>query len=157
MLTLLWNTLAWGSGTRNRNNRTRIQSMAEDPAGKVAVLREAATLCWTDPEGAYALLHRGRRATIRGLGPAFFTKVLYVAGAGAPDHPSLILDARVARALRAAGWESLPTGEWLSSDYKRYAELVERWTEEHQVARRDLVERWLFDTAGRVPELGTTP
>lgn len=150
MLTLLWNTLAWGSGTKNRNNRTRVQAIAEGPTRQVGLLREAAYLSRADPESAYALLYRWPRPAIRGLGPAFFTKILYVAGAGAPDHPSLILDARVARALRSAGWESLPETAWVSSTYRRYTELIERWTDEHHLSRRDLVERWLFNTAGNI-------
>jgi hypothetical protein len=38
-LTLLWNSLAWGSGKRNRNNAKRIASVAADPtkSGRAAL------------------------------------------------------------------------------------------------------------------------
>jgi ABC-type transport system substrate-binding protein len=55
------------------------------------------------------------------LGPALFTKYLYFAGAGAPDHPSLILDSRVAVALVDIRWTSLrPETGWPAETYQRY-------------------------------------
>jgi hypothetical protein len=53
------------------------------------------------------------------------------AGGGGPDHPSLILDARVATSLHQAGWASLPTsGGWHASAYGRYTELMARWSKD---------------------------
>ncbi|MEE3851929.1 hypothetical protein VZC37_16425 [Gordonia sp. LSe1-13] len=148
-LVLLWNALAWGSGTKNRNNRTRVTSIAADPHAAGELLQEAMRLSRTDPESAYEMLYPRNVPAIRGLGPAFFTKVLYFAGGGAPDHPCLILDERVARSLRAAGWQSLPIKNWLPSAYRRYVDLVDRWSREYDIPRPDLIERWLFDEAGR--------
>lgn len=142
---LLWNSVAWGLGKRKRLVKKRIASFAADPEALSAALVEAARLSKTDPEAAYSLLQPGR-PLIKYLGPAFFTKFLYFAGEGAADHPSLILDQRVATALNRFGWKSLPTqGGWAASAYGRYASLTARWTTELNCPRRDLIERYLFD------------
>lgn len=48
---------------------------------------------------------------------------------------------------RTCGWMSLPIneGSWLATAYERYAILMDRWADEHQLPRHDLVERWLFE------------
>ena len=48
-LTLLWNSLAWGSGDKRRNNKTRIAAIAADPDAAAALLQQAAALSPTDP------------------------------------------------------------------------------------------------------------
>ena len=42
---------------------------------------------------------------------------------------------------------SLPIneGNWLATAYERYAILMDRWVDQHQLPRHDLVERWLFE------------
>lgn len=93
-----------------------------------------------DIEAAYGafLTTRGGPA-IRGLGPAFFTKILYFAGAKRVPPgcaPPLILDALVARALSwllgtfhlyvdlgTAGWSAYGKG------FVRYVESMARWAE----------------------------
>ncbi|WP_173079140.1 8-oxoguanine DNA glycosylase OGG fold protein [Phytohabitans rumicis] len=128
---LLWHALAWGTGTRPRHCRRRIRSVAADPAATLATLQRAAALAATDPEAAYAQLHPHRhRSRIRGLGPAFGTKFLYFAGGGNPDHPCLILDARVATALRRRGWKTIPNGGWGPDTYARYCNLAANWATE---------------------------
>lgn len=146
-LTLLWNSLAWGSGDARRKNKARIASVAHDPDSAATLLQEAARLSRTDPRAAYDLLRPNNKTAIRDLGPAFFTKYLYFAGGGSPDHPCCILDRNVAASLnRTCGWTSLPIGTgWLASAYERYALLLDRWTDEHHIPRRDLIERWLFE------------
>ncbi|MEZ5213052.1 hypothetical protein [Gordonia sp. (in: high G+C Gram-positive bacteria)] len=142
---LLWNSVAWGLGSRKRLARKRIASFAADRDTTANLLVDAAVLSKSDPAAAYRLLmpHRPR---IKYLGPAFLTKYLYFAGAGEPAHPSLILDSRVATSLHSAGWKSLSCkGGWPSSTYQRYCELVERWSATCAAPRRDLVERYLFD------------
>ena len=106
-LTLLWNALAWGSGTRNRNNKRRIASIAANRDEHGPLLQQAAQLSATDPVHAYELLRPRRQNTIGSLGPAFFTKYLYFAGGGDPHHPCCILDNLVARSLRNAGYSDL--------------------------------------------------
>ena len=41
-LTLLWNSLAWGSGDNRRNNKARIAAIAADPDAAAALLQQAA-------------------------------------------------------------------------------------------------------------------
>lgn len=120
-LRLLWHALAWGVGRRNtRNEGRRFDAVAADPGRAAALLQQAAALSRTQPEDAYAVLHPSGPGAIKQLGPAFGSKYLYFAGGGAPDHPSLILDARVATSLHQAGWASLPTiGRWHASAYSQ--------------------------------------
>lgn len=147
-LTLLWNAIAWGSGTSSRNNRTRITAVAASPTAAGELLQRAAQISRHDPQSAYELLLPANKPALKGLGPAFFTKYFYFAGAGAADHPCYILDERVARALYAIGWTSLPTSQWRASAYQRYCDLLQRWAAELHAPRADLIERWLFDDAG---------
>ncbi|OXR39742.1 hypothetical protein B7C42_08181 [Nocardia cerradoensis] len=146
-LTLLWNTLAWGTGRGARNNRRRIAAIASDRDAYAALLLEAAQVSRSDAVAAYALLRPSPyRNAVRWLGPAFFTKFLYFAGGGRPDHPCCILDYRVAAALRAAGWSGLADSGWSAQVYGRYMRLVRSWRDECDCTRVDLIERWLFDT-----------
>lgn len=148
-LSLLWRASAWGAGTSGRNMRRRMKSVRQDPAGFAALLREAGVVGRTDPRAAYELLYPRRRTAIRFLGPAFFTKFLYFAGAGAPDHPSLILDARVAAALNTSiDRRGLRYGGWKSETYQGYCLLLERWAREHGV-RADVIEHRLFALGGQ--------
>lgn len=150
-LTLLWNSIAWGSGSKRRNNKGRIASVARDPDNAGALLQAAAWLSRTDPRAAYDLLYPCNRTAIPELGPAFFTKYLYFAGGGAAEHPCCILDENVALALqKTCGWRSLPTRSWLATAYERYAVLLARWVGEHGLARPDVVERWLFEEGKRL-------
>ena len=124
----------------------RIDSIAGDPSAAALTLRSAAQLSHSDTESAYNTLYPRAVPAIAHLGPAFFTKYLYFAGAGAPDHASLILDSRVAAALVDIGWTSLhPEGGWPAETYGRYCALFARWAREAGNLRPDLFERWLFD------------
>jgi hypothetical protein len=145
VFTLLWRTLAWGSGRFLRQNSKRLDSIKADVAGAKDLLTEAAEESRRDPARAYALLRPGERNAIRALGPSFFTKFLYFAGGGAPEHPCLILDRVVATALRdRCGWESLHrTGPWPPETYQRYCDLLARWAKDHGCAADEL-ERTLF-------------
>jgi len=150
-LRLLWHTLAWGTGTGARNNIRRLDAVASDPIGAAKVLHEAGQLAATDPQAAFAHLRPGRKNVVSSLGPAFFTKYLYFAGAGEADHPSLILDARVATALNQhCAWSTLhQKGPWPSVTYERYCTLLARWAVEMSTHDRPLaadeLERWLFE------------
>jgi hypothetical protein len=146
VFTLLWHALAWGSGRYLRQNGKRLSALAVDAEGARALLEEAAAMSRTSPGDAYALLRPGRRNAIKHLGPSFFTKFLYFAGAGAPDHPSLILDRRVATSLRdECGWRSMHrTGPWSPETYARYCDLLHSWSKEHDRAA-DEIELKLFE------------
>ncbi|MBY6676511.1 hypothetical protein HQ314_06250 [Rhodococcus sp. BP-332] len=125
---VLWASLAWGEGPRAFRNPGRVRSFLEDTARHSSVLAEALILSGSDPEAAYARMY----GQTKNLGPAFFTKAMYFAGGGKIGHPSLVLDARVAYALRNfCGWESLHTGGgWPVDTYGRYCALLARWADE---------------------------
>lgn len=153
-LRLLWHALAWGAGRYLRQCRKRVEAVAADVNRAQEILQSTARLASVDPEGAYETLHRNGRGRIRSLGPAFGTKYLYFAGGGAPSHPSLILDRRVATSLHKRGWRSLhPGGGWPTATYGRYCTLLLRWahelssTRQHQT-RGDELEHWLFTVGG---------
>jgi hypothetical protein len=147
VFTLLWRSLAWGSGPHLRLNARRLTSIAADVPRCEDLLTRAADLSRSDPAAAFALLRPGNRNAIRYLGPSFFTKFLYFAGRGAPGHPCLILDRRVATVLREQhGWSSLHrVGPWPAETYERYCGLLARWGRE--LGRRpDDIEFELFDS-----------
>lgn len=104
-LRLLWHSLQWGTGNSNRGNGKRIAAVAADPSRYGLLLRDAALASREDPEKAFVLLRPYRTPAIKHLGPGFFTKFLYFAGAGEPDHPCLIVDSRVLRTLNAVSEE----------------------------------------------------
>lgn len=150
LLRFLWRVLAWGSGTRPRLNRRRVRSVADDPSSAVAALRRALRAAREEPAQAYEALRPAGRNAIAYLGPAFSTKVLYFAGGGAPDHPCVILDSRVAATLRnTCAWDSLGDGGWPTGTYVRYCALLGRWAREESSrlgrrVRTDEIEHWLF-------------
>ena len=154
-LTLLWNSLAWGSGNSIRNNKKRIASVAENPSRSAELLMEAARLSRTSPKAAYELLYPRFKGAIGQLGPAFFTKYLYFAGSGEADYPCAILDENVARALHdTCGWKSLPIkGGWHPNAYERYCTRLGMWVDKHEgITRRDMIERWLFEEGKRLAD-----
>ena len=91
VFTLLWRALAWGSGRYLRQNTRRLDSIAADVPRAEKLLATAAEKSRHDPAAAYTVLRPADRNEIRALSPSFFTKFLYFAGGGAPDHPCLIL------------------------------------------------------------------
>ena len=100
-------------------------------------------------------LYPNNKTALSDLGPAFFTKYLYFAGAGSAVHRCSILDENVAMSLhRTCGWASLPTTNWLATAYERYALLLDRWIDEYRLPRRDLVERWLFENGKTLERSG---
>jgi hypothetical protein len=150
-ITLLWNALAWGSGEKRRNNKARIAAVAQDRTAAGQLLQHAARISRADPLQAYDLLYPENKTAISDLGPAFFTKYLYFAGAGSAEHRCSILDENVALSLnRTSGWKSLPSSKWLATAYERYALLLDRWTHEHAIPRHDTFERWLFEDGKRM-------
>jgi hypothetical protein len=145
VFTLLWRALAWGSGRFLRQNVRRLKSIADDVPRAERLLTKAMEESRKDPAAAYAALRPGLRNEIRYLGPAFFTKFLYFAGGGNPEHPCLILDQRVAAALNDhCEWKSLHSGNWPTVTYERYCTLLKRWAEEHRCAA-DEIEFTLFN------------
>lgn len=150
-LDLLWNTLAWGDGFAMYNNRVSfpylVEAVAADPGKAAEGLMRAAGLAGDDPVAAFHTLHGGQWK-IPKFGPSFFSKFLYFSGAGAPRHPSLIVDKFVIAELRRSGWTYLEVGRVDEVDYGRYAELAHRWADEAEVPRIDLIELALFSLKG---------
>ena len=160
VLMLLWHVLAWGTDKSQRNNKLRIRSFVDptDRGRNVQLLKEAIHHARAgDPACAYSTLIRRGGGKIRGLGPAFFTKLLYFASEGTAENRCLILDARVAESLSRAGWLSLPWSRrsgfsynWYTATYASYCTLLGRWAtnETSRLGRRvwpDEIERALFD------------
>ena len=149
---LLWYSLAWGAGAKRRLCDKRLQGVRDGGSRVLDGLVDAARLSSSDAEAAYlAICPSTKLNLVRYLGPAFATKYLYFSGAGAEDHPSLILDSVVATSLRdRCGWESLSNrGGWPSDTYDRYCNLLARWSRESSARpgptfTADQIERALF-------------
>jgi hypothetical protein len=160
VLTLLWHVLAWGTGQSQRGNNTRIRAFvcAPDRQRNVGLLKNAIAYARDgDAASAYQTLIRRGGGQIRGLGPAFFTKLLYFASEGIEDDRCLILDARVAGSLSRAGWSSLPWStrsefsyNWYTVTYASYCKLLGQWAAEETDRQGaevwpDEIERALFE------------
>ncbi|WP_244971739.1 hypothetical protein [Gordonia rubripertincta] len=154
-IALLWNVVAFCLGRQNSDGKKRIAAVAADRKRLGKLLQEAALASRDDPGAAYAMLRPDKGGnTIDRLGPGGFTWFLYFAGAGDPKHPSPVLEAKVGRSLRRAGWKGLRDGVWTAADYVAYSRLVDRWRTEAGVDRNDVVVRGLFAISPR-PD-GTT-
>ncbi|RJQ70153.1 hypothetical protein D5S17_29565 [Pseudonocardiaceae bacterium YIM PH 21723] len=145
VFTLLWRSLAWGSGDRLRHAKHRLDAIAADvPATKALLTRAKAAV--GDPAQAYDVLRPSRRTAIKYLGPSFFTKFLYFAGGGDPQHRCLILDRVVATGLRRRGCDLPglhPDGPWSTSTYVAYCDLLADWARDRGCAA-DQFELALF-------------
>jgi hypothetical protein len=147
--------LAWGSGNKRRNNGLRLQAVATDVESASEGMQLAAERSQTNAKTAFSVCCPAPgQNLIKYLGPSFATKFLYFSGGGRPDHPCLILDERVARALHdQAGWWSLDPGNfWPADTYERYSGLLHRWSVEVSGSGRricaDELERALFKLGG---------
>jgi hypothetical protein len=146
ILRLLWHALAWNEGRPSR----LLDAIADHREVVVVALRDAVHLARMRPQAAYELLRSDQQNSLAHFGPADFTKFLYFAGAGNPNHPSLILDHQVATALHnEGGWSSLSlTADWSAETYGRYCRLLMRWAVEetarrHRLVCPDEIEQWL--------------
>ncbi|GAA3312071.1 8-oxoguanine DNA glycosylase OGG fold protein [Arthrobacter ramosus] len=158
-LPLLWAAVAWGTGTRHRLNLKRIDAVYQDRPRAEGILRSAYIAAAKSARDGYTSM-RGTRNTngFKFLGPAFFSKVLYFAGAGNPGHPCLIVDDRVLATLRAwAGPEDKRFNYrygYPVSTYESAVDLMQEWanTAADNLGREvaaDEVERWAFEVSGR--------
>lgn len=149
-LRLLWHTLAWGTGTKHRNNKQRINSVSSDEEATM-ILLEAARTSRTDPEAAFNLMRAKRRNRFASLGPNFSTKFLYFAGGGDPEHLSLIVDQFVrATLLRETGDVRFEhVSQYSVSRYLVTLEQLKMWARDAQARlgrpiAGDEVEYWAF-------------
>ncbi|MDO8150189.1 hypothetical protein [Isoptericola sp. b408] len=128
----------WGTGHLGflvgRRARTFRDTAPADRQKRLESSVEA--LAGDGPTAAYRVLDRGP-GSIKHLGPAFFTKFLYVADASRVDQPdgALIMDQFVVKSLNALhGW-SEPTYGW--SPF-RYPEWLAVATEQAAIASDEL-------------------
>jgi hypothetical protein len=140
-------TMMWGSGTRNGRG-PRNTSAALSTPGALDILRDAhRRVLEADLGGAYGLHKR-----ITGLGPAFLTKWLWVAGVATDIRPQpLIQDRRVWFGLGKLGWNSRTAagGSRLWGDrYVAYLGACEIWAAQGGVTPED-IEYSLFVEGGR--------
>lgn len=134
---------SWGAGTKARDIYRRIPTLSEPDVGKKLL---GGIMLARDPhveaEDAYRAFWTSKQYRIKGLGPAFFTKLLYFA-AGPTDSQKmrhLILDQKVATSI---GWPN--KAWWTPSEYGDYLELINNVKEQLPEAERsDCLEMRLF-------------
>lgn len=94
------------------------------------------------PASAYKALSRRQRLWVRGLGPSYFTKLMYFAGYGAKPYLAqpLIMDDNV-----IGGLIKVTGQQWKASveDYVRYVDLARDWAYEF-ATEPDVIERRIF-------------
>ncbi|GAA2223272.1 hypothetical protein GCM10010413_15420 [Promicromonospora sukumoe] len=137
----VWGTGAGGIGVARRSRPLHSRKDAGD-----RLLESMTTLREDGAVAAYRRLQKGGDTNLRGLGPAFFTKVLYFAGwDAAPGPRPLILDRFVVRAFNEQAeltWRTNWT--WTRDQYALYLDTVARWASSWATTA-DVVERQLFD------------
>lgn len=95
------------------------------------------------PASAYRALSRYQRLWVSGLGPSYFTKLMYFAGYGAKPYvaqPLIMDDNVIAGLLKVTGhpWEAS------LEHYNRYIDLAKDWAYEFDT-EPDVIERRLFE------------
>ncbi|TQL58951.1 hypothetical protein FB474_0294 [Oryzihumus leptocrescens] len=139
-------TSIWGTSTSARGRARRLRVFHADLAAVGDSVAHAVNVMLQDgPVAAYRTLH-DRGPSVKHLGPAFGTKVLYFAGYNhTTEHPRpLILDRYVALALnQLCGW-SWPDAGWTADQYATYLDLAERWAAAWDT-EADVIELVLFN------------
>lgn len=150
---LLWHVLAWGTGPTQRGNAQRIKGVLTDLESNKRLLAEAAIISREDPISAFKLFRPGDSNVISHLGPNFFTKYLYFAGAGHAEHPSIIIDKRVRATLYEVSNKKderfAPLSQYSASHYGHALETITSWANDAsgklgRPVAIDEVERWAF-------------
>lgn len=136
----------WGYAKGGRGGY-RVQHWLEDDgvASKIDAVIDLARVA--DFEAAYESLLRSGTNYVHGLGPAFFTKLLYFAAyeRGADGVQPLILDQFVALGLRQRTRDWWPTTGWTSAQYLRYLETARDLADGPDgMGEPDLIEFELF-------------
>lgn len=133
---------AWGTGTKGLM-RYRVMTPLTSPAGTDKLLDAVAGMP-ADPVAAYRYFNNsdsGRGRRVPGLGPAYFTKLLYFSHPPRPGEVTpLILDRFVAQAM---GW-TIHSG-WRTTEYELYLAAVHSVLEQWRPALpADSIEYLLF-------------
>lgn len=134
---------SWGAGSKARDIYRRIPTLSEPEVGEKLL---GGILLARDPEApaedAYQAFYASAQYRLKGLGPAFFTKLLYFAAgpSGTRELRHLILDQKVAESI---GWPNKVW--WDPSEYVDYLELVNETMQQMPEAERsDCIEMRLF-------------
>lgn len=134
---------SWGAGTKARDIYRRIPTLSEPEVGEKLL---GGIMLAQDPNveagEAYRSFWTSEQYRLKGLGPAFFTKLLYFA-AGPMDSKTmrhLILDKKVATSI---SWPD--KAWWTPSEYGDYLELIDNVMKHLPEAERsDCLEMRLF-------------
>lgn len=134
---------SWGVGNKARDVYRRLGALAQPEVGQKllqGILR--AKDPETSPKDAYTGFYSRNQYRIKGLGPAFYTKLLYFAAGTEVSRQQrhLILDQKVAKSI---GW---PRKIWWSPDeYRDYLDLIADVLDLMLEAERaDCLEKRLF-------------
>lgn len=114
---------SWGTGTKARDVYRRVPPLATPQAAEK--LFQGINLVRHDTGStlqAYEAFSSAQQSYLKGLGPAFFTKLLYFAAGTdtATKSGPLILDQKVAKAI---GWPAKTW--WRPEEYQDYLELMQ--------------------------------
>jgi hypothetical protein len=138
-------TMMWGSGTRNGRGPRNTEKALSSYGWLDALAAPHQPLC----DGSVGETYLGYR-DLPGVGPAFFTKWLWVLGRLTKSSPQpLILDARVWSSLRRIGWDSREAAgsrRW-SKRYPAYLLASAEWADAAACEPED-VEYTLYEASG---------
>ena len=129
-------------GARAGQSRSRAMKPFADPNVAARLGAAIKLLRGEGAVSAYKSLSRYQKHWVRGLGPSYFTKLMYFAGYDAKPYLSrpIIMDENVIDGLR-----SVTHGLWQPTllDYIRYLDLAKDWAFELGTTP-DVIERRLF-------------
>lgn len=148
---------SWGVGNKARDVYRRVAPLTNPEAGE-RLLKGITAVQGSGGSAiaGYQAFSSGDVAYLKGLGPAFFTKLLYFA-AGEPaagdDGHALILDKKVAKSI---GW---PAKTWWTVDeYKDYIDLIDEICGLlDPIPRPDCIEYVLFKDVAPAAETTGAP
>ncbi len=133
---LLVGSCIWGFGPTGYGAYRTGLMLATPDAGK----RLTATLDLLEEDLPSAYQSMWQANHLDRLGPAFWTKLFYFARyqLRSPEVQPLILDANVARALRARTDEGWMLSSWSSQQYLHYCQLVRDWADAQSAEPHDI-------------------
>lgn len=143
---------AWGVGLSARNVTRRVRVLQDNPDAGQRILDATAVLRTEGAVAGYVAYSPGGVGRLRGLGPGFWTKLLYFAGYDhTPDgRQPLILDQYVVAGLNdvaGLGWAS--DWQWSAAQYDQYLDLVASFAQKWNTTP-DVIERALFERGKHV-------
>lgn len=146
--------VAWWSTWVDQRTGFWLRDLPDDPGGRAYLrISRGRMLAVADgtPGWQYRALLPGGPCYVKYLGPAFFTKFLYIADSSCHTHPrgALIMDRFVVKTLTALhGWDE-PTYGWGSHRYPHWLEIASEQAalaadELGRPVRRDEIELTYF-------------